>query len=88
MVTVTETAKEYLLGLAEDNEHPEGTVLRLEWSGQEVVLTFGPPDPSDEVIQKDERTVLHISSELAGPLDGAIVDAEDGDGGTRLTLSQ
>lgn len=88
MVTVTETAIEYLIAMADANEHPEGTVLRLEPSGQQLAFTFGPPEPGDDVIQKDGQDVLHISEVLIEPLDGAIMDTVETPEGIKLTLTR
>lgn len=88
MVTVTETAKEYLMALSEENDHPEGTVLRLVPSGQQVAFTFAPPEAGDEIIRKDGQEVLYISEALTEPLEGATLDTVDTPEGTRLTLSR
>jgi Fe-S cluster assembly iron-binding protein IscA len=84
MIMVTQAAKE----MFQTVEQPEGQVLRLDVVGpQELGLTLGEPQPSDQVVEHDGREVIHIAGELSQAADGATLDRVDTPQGPALIIT-
>ncbi|HKO23592.1 MAG TPA: hypothetical protein VJY65_02500 [Chloroflexota bacterium] len=84
MIMVTQAAKE----MFQTVEQPEGQVLRLDVVGpQELGLTLGEPQPSDQVVEHDGREVIRIAEELSQAADGATLDWVDTPQGPTLIIT-
>ena len=84
MIVVTQAAKE----MFESVPRPEGQVLRLDVVGpQELGLTLGEPQPSDQVVEHDGREVIHIAGEFSQAADGSTLDRVDTPQGPALIIT-
>ena len=84
MIVVTQTVKEMFQSV----QQPEGQVLRLDVVGpQELGLTVGEPQPSDQVVKHDGREVIHIAGEISQAADGATLDQMDTPEGPTLIIT-
>lgn len=88
MLIVTELARETLSSLLDDVSGP-GLSLRLEVSTRgQLRLAVDEEREGDEVVEHEGTPLLLIGEELAGRLDGAVLDGEETAEGTRLTISR
>ncbi|MHB1413975.1 MAG: hypothetical protein ACYC1C_01890 [Chloroflexota bacterium] len=95
MISVTDKAVEVLDNLRADavassGETPEEIsepVLRLVIQGNQASITLDAPTAEDQVVARDNHTVLVIDQELATALDGATIDIVDTPEGQRLAIS-
>ena len=84
MIVVTQAVKEMFQSVPQ----PEGQVLRLDVVGpQELGLTLGEPQPSDQVVEHDGREVIHIAGEISQAADGAKLDQIDTPQGPTLIIT-
>jgi hypothetical protein len=77
MITVAEEAKVLLKSV----ERPESTVLRLdpvaphpENGGAQIGLYFGEPKGDDQMVEHEERDLLHIAGVVSEILKGSTLD--------------
>jgi iron-sulfur cluster assembly protein len=81
MIHVSDAAQE----LFEQMSTPEGQVLRLDpTAGQQISLVVGEPERGDQVVERNETDLLHISAMVSQALDGATIDRVDTPEGPRL----
>ena len=84
MIMVTQAVK----AMFESVQRPSGQVLRLDVVGpQELGLTVGEPQPSDQVVKHDGREVIHIAGEISQAADGATLDQIDTPQGPTLIIT-
>ena len=78
MFSVTENACEACDRLLTEREAPNGSCMRLELHGPQIVLALGSPVDDDACLFHDERLVLTVAPESVEACRGFILDC-DGD---------
>ncbi len=87
MLIVSERALALMANALDAGQLPEEQVLRLSMSEDgEFGFVLDEAREDDEIISRDERPVLHISSEAATSLHGATLDVAEGTNPVRLAL--
>jgi Fe-S cluster assembly iron-binding protein IscA len=87
-VTVTERAAGELRKALAEASSEAGQVLRIVAQPQEGGFALGPDEvrEGDEVVEDGGETVLVIAPALAEVLEGAVIDVEETEEGSRLTI--
>lgn len=87
MVSVTDRAVAVLARTLRDGEATRELGFRVVSSGPgEIALTIDEAREGDQVVRHQEQTVLLIEDWLASALDGSVLDIEEQEGGSSLTL--
>ena len=84
MLQITDEARTTLKN-ALDGAAQEGHVFKLDRDGEDLAVSIGEAEASDEVFELNGEPVLAVSAELCEELD-ATIDVEHTTEGTRLVL--
>ena len=89
MLTVTDSAKQYLKELLLDHTDDPEIGLRLSLkSPEQLGLVLEREAEGDQVVEHAGSKVLLVSQELASLLEGATVDVQDTADGPKLVVSR
>ena len=76
MLEVTEAAREYLVGRLAGQD-PDNACFRITPTDeQSYTLEEAGPEPADLIIRHEGRAILALEPEMAGKLDGWVLDVE------------
>jgi hypothetical protein len=86
MVQVSQIAREAIRQEVLETRENQGEVYRLSREGNGFALQMATPAADDLVITHEEEPILAIPSEIAGLLEGVMIDLQEDDDGARLVL--
>lgn len=87
MITVTESAKQYLQEILSAKVDDPQAVLRLRVGDPgQLGISIDIEAPGDQIVEYEGSKVLVVEEELADKLEGMTLDTEDASGGTRLII--
>jgi Fe-S cluster assembly iron-binding protein IscA len=87
MLTVTDTAAQYLRETLTRKEEGAPAALRIVYSEEGYQLTLDDPKEGDQVFEQEGESYLVVDSEVGEALSDATLDVQESSQGTRLTLA-
>jgi Fe-S cluster assembly iron-binding protein IscA len=87
MLTVTDTAAQYLRETLSRKEEGAPAALRIVYSEEGYQLTLDDPKEGDQVYEHEGESYLLLDSEVGEALSDASLDVQDSPQGVRLTLA-
>jgi hypothetical protein len=74
MLSVTDRALDALEGALEANRTADDQMLRIDEMDGSMAVAIDQPQPSDQLIMRDENPVLAVAHDAAARLDGLTLD--------------
>jgi len=87
MLTVTDTAAQYLRETLSRKEEGAPAALRIVYSEEGYQLTLDDPKDGDQVFEHEGEKYLLADSEVGEALSDATLDVQESPQGMRLTLA-
>ncbi len=86
MLSVTDEALKHLAEVLDENNAPEGALVRCVAEDEELALVIESSQPDDTIYKLEDRPVLGVSIDLVDALADREFDLDSDDEGPGLTL--
>ena len=87
MLTVTDEAKTFLMGVIDQNSLPEDKTIRLTASPEGLGLAPDTPTDEDTTFEQDGRVVLAVADPIASQLADKSLSIDQTEQGPALAIS-
>lgn len=87
MLTVTEEAKDFLMGVIDQNSLPEDKTIRLTAGPEGLGLAPDTPTDEDTTFEQDGRVVLAVADPIASQLADKSLSIDQTEQGPALAIS-